>query len=105
MGSDFKDIGTYEIEVLVSKDERSKKASLQIEIVDNIPPILTMKRLRPVSVSPVERDFAHIRLYCSQCVTGNKRKQTLLFLPLDDLLNALMDEITSKLWEWKNSYC
>uniref|UniRef100_A0A0P4W127 PKD/REJ-like domain-containing protein n=2 Tax=Scylla olivacea TaxID=85551 RepID=A0A0P4W127_SCYOL len=47
MGSDFKDIGTYEIEVLVSKDERSRKASLQIEIVDGLPPILSMECASP----------------------------------------------------------
>lgn len=42
LGSDFKGTGTFELEVTVSKGNRSAKASLQIEKMDYDPPILKM---------------------------------------------------------------
>ena len=43
MGTDFKNLGTYELEVTVSKGERSSDASLQVEILNYDPPILSME--------------------------------------------------------------
>lgn len=47
MGDSFKGLGTFELEVTVSKDDRSTKGFLQIEKLDYDPPILNMSCASP----------------------------------------------------------